>query len=352
MDRSDKGAGRAEEKLRREAAAWFARMRGPNAVTHQAAFDHWRTARPEHQAVYDRLLRRWEGAAVLGMVRRAAPAGSDVRLGVWNLRRVWWASAPPAAAALATVILFLSPVRPDWVDFWPVPSAWSQRVATEVGQIRRVTLSDGSVVTLDTDTIVVSRLSSAVRRLVLLRGRARFDVAHDPNRPFIVAAGGASVAARGTLFDVALNPGHKVAVTLIRGIVDVEGPAKSSQTLAPWHGHARLVAGQQIAFGRDLPSPCVQPASPAGALWPDGLLTFEATPLSDAVAQANRYSRTHILLASPALGALQVSGVFRATAPRALADSLAAAFDLQVKSDPDGDIVLDRQGPPLAEPAA
>ena len=52
------------------------------------------------------------------------------------------------------------------------------------------------------------------------------------------------------------------------------------------------------------------------------------------------------------LGALQVSGVFRATAPRALAESLAAAFDLQVKADPDRDIVLDRQGPPLAEPAA
>jgi transmembrane sensor len=249
-------------------------------------------------------------------------------------------------------MLFLSPVRPDWVDVWPIPSAWSQRVATDVGQIRSVRLSDGSSVTLDTDTIVVSRISRSARRLTLLRGRARFDVAHDPSRPFVVAAGGASVAARGTLFDVSLAPGHTVAVTLIRGVVDVEGPTQSSPLHPTGRRTARLLAGQQIAFGKGAPAPGIQPASPAGVLWPDGLLTFEATPLSEAVAEANRYSHSHIRLALPALGSLQVSGVFRATAPRALAESLAAAFDLQVRADPGGDLVLDRPIVAAADPPA
>ena len=352
MGQGDNSSRRAEEKLRREASVWFARMRGLQAPAHQDSFDRWRGAHPDHQIVYDRLLRRWEDAAVLGMSQQATGSvPSGVRRHFGDSSGLRWLFAPLMAGGLAAATLVLSPVRPDWVELWPIPSAWSQRVATEVGQIRRVPISDGSSVTLDTNTIVVTRISRSARRLTLVRGRARFDVAHDPSRPFVVAAGDAFVAARGTLFDVSLNPGRKVAVTLIRGIVDVQGPVESTLLHAGLRTRARLVAGQQIAFGKGSPAPTIQPATPGGGLWPEGLLTFQATPLSEVVAEANRYSRDRIQLASPAVGALQVSGVFRATAPRAIADSLAAAFDLRVKDEPDGDLMLIGPSPPPANPS-
>lgn len=310
------------------------------ASAHQAGFDRWRARHPEHQRVYDRLLRRWDEASVLGLSAQfPTPERRRADHGARRLSWPNWAAAPLLAASLAA-LLFLSPVRPDWVDFWPVPSMWSQRIATDVGQIRSVRLADGSSVILDTDSIVVSHLSGSARRLSLLRGRARFDVAHDTRRPFIVVAAEASVTARGTLFDVSLSPDRKVAVTLIRGVVDVKGPIDTALPHPGQRTAARLVAGQQIAFGRGEAASKAHPAPPAGAPWPEGLLTFETTPLSEAVEEANRYSRRQIQLAAPALGTLQVSGVFRATAPRAFADSLAAAFDLRVKDEPDGNLML------------
>jgi transmembrane sensor len=145
------------------------------------------------------------------------------------------------------------------------------------------------------------------------------------------------VAAHGTLFDVALTPARGVAVTLLQGVVEVDAASGAGR-----RDRTTLAPGQELAFGRDLPVPQLRPASPNVATWPSGMLTFSATPLSQAVAEANRYSHTAIRLASPDLGLLQVSGAFHAGAARPLAESLAATFDLRIRAAPDGALVLER----------
>ncbi len=341
MDRSDKRAPRSEDELRRQAAAWFARLRGPDAQAQQADFDRWRSARSGRQEAYDRLVRRWDDAAVLDLSdayfgRTDSFVNGRLRpaMGRWGL------GALAAAGGLAALI-YLAPVRPDMLDAWPVPSAWSQRLATPVGEIRMVKLPDGSSVTLDTGTVVRWRFSASARRLALLQGRARFAVAHDPNRPFVVSAGGGEVAAHGTLFDVSLSSSRGVTVTLLQGVVEVDAASGTGR-----HKRTRLAPGQALAFGDALPVPQVRPLAPSAASWPSGMLTFASTPLSQAVAEANRYSRTPIRLASPDLALLRVSGAYRASASRPLAEDLAAAFDLRVREEPDGALVLER--PPTA----
>jgi transmembrane sensor len=328
------------ETTRREAAAWFARLRGPAAPVHQAAFDRWREGRADRQAAYDRLLRWWDEAAVLTMSR------SDFGLGAGpRQRRADWArwpvSALVAGGALGALVYF-APARPDWLDLWPVPSAWSQRIATPVGDIRTVTLPDGSCVTLDTGTVVRWRFSPSTRRLALLRGRARFAVAHDLRRPFLVLAGGGEAAAHGTLFDVALTSGRSVSVTLLQGVVEVDGPAGPARAKP-----TVLTAGEELAFGRDLPAPRMRRLPASAATWPTGMLTFAGTPLAQALSEANRYFQRPIRLGTADLGRLQVSGAFHAGAPRAFADSLATTFDLQVRQAPDGALILDK--PPSAQ---
>src|SRR3546814_8581176 len=78
-----------------------------------------------------------------------------------------------------------------------------------------VALEDGSRVTLDTDTILHIAYSPTERGLKLERGRARFDVSYDASRPFVVFAGGGSITAHGTVFDVAVVDRH-VSVALLR----------------------------------------------------------------------------------------------------------------------------------------
>ena len=47
---------------------------------------------------------------------------------------------------------------------------------------------DGSEVQMDADTRIQVLFDERVRHLTLLRGRAIFDVRHDPQRPFVVDA--------------------------------------------------------------------------------------------------------------------------------------------------------------------
>ena len=72
------------------------------------------------------------------------------------------------------------------------------------------------------------------------------------------------------------------------------------------------------------------------------MLSFDAIPLSDAIATANRYSSAKIRTVDPAIDDLQVTGAYRAGDTQGLARSLAASFDLRLTIHADGDIVLDR----------
>ena len=72
------------------------------------------------------------------------------------------------------------------------------------------------------------------------------------------------------------------------------------------------------------------------------MLVFHSTPLSDVLAETNRYSGKRIMLGDVSLGALRVTGTFRPVPIDALAASLAAALNLRTGAAPDGNIVLKR----------
>ena len=324
-------------KTRNEAAAWFSRLRGPSGAAHQAAFDEWRRDRPDRQAAYDRLIHHWEGAAVLQASTRDFRLGQGRAAGLSSARLTSGMVGPLATAVVIMAAIYVAPVRPVWLDAYPIPSIWTERLATPIGAIRTAALPDGSTVTLDTGTVVRWRYSGQVRRLALLRGRARFVVAHDPARPFVVAAGEGQVIAHGTVFDVALPAPHQVVVSLYQGVVDVDDAAMRG---AP--RKTTLTPGQALAFGRGRAPSRPLAIQPGASAWPSGMLTFEDTPLAEALAEANRYATVPIHLAGDDLGALRLTGAFRAGAPRSLADSLAATFDLRVTTEPGGALVLTR----------
>src|SRR5690606_22582752 len=96
-----------------------------------------------------------------------------------------------AAAMIAVVAIGIGTygARSDW--FAPAP----QHYATAVGERRTVTLEDGSVLVLNTNTAVEVRFRGNARRLALVRGEAQFDVRPDAQRPFTVTADGTAVTA-------------------------------------------------------------------------------------------------------------------------------------------------------------
>src|SRR6185436_10113257 len=125
---------------------------------------------------------------------------------------------------------------------WRLWTSAPESTVTEVGEVRRIALADGTALTLDTDSRVDVRLTSSWRTVDLVRGRAHFDVAADRTRPFVVRAEGRTVTALGTAFDVAHEPGG-VTVLLVEGRVAVQ-PAEGVDRSA-----ARLMSpGERLSL--------------------------------------------------------------------------------------------------------
>lgn len=312
-----------EEHLRREAAAWFARMRGPGADAARAEFDAWR-ADPVRQSAYDRLLQRFEDSAILGHSRL-----SDLRLRTSGSHRgpspaVWWTAL---AAGLVVAAITLTQTL-HTADAGDVRLA---RYVSAAGQIRTVALAPDLTVVLDTDTVLAASTRGGRPRLVLERGRVRIQ----SDRPLEVEADGARVIAERAAFDLRLQSDQAVEISTLQGDVQAE----SAQPLR--RGRTRIAAGQRLTLvGGRAGAP--QPVPSRDRQWPTGLLVFDGAPLGQVIGEANRYGRRRIRLADPALARLQVSGGLNVTDPDDLARALAAALGLTVTIMPTGDIVLIR----------
>jgi transmembrane sensor len=173
------------------------------------------------------------------------------------------------------------------------------------GQVKEVTLPDGSHMTLDADSLVRARFEPSARSLQLVRGRAFFDVQHDAHRPFSVAAASRRIVDVGTRFDVGVTNGV-LHVTLEQGRLSVE-------SLTPGVDPTPLHAGQEfVETGGNATVRTVGADDGAVGGWRHGLIDLEDTPLSEAVVEVNRYSRLQIVVRDAQVGRMKVSGQFRA----------------------------------------
>ena len=307
---------RRAEDIEHDASRWLAaRDAGAISPAQTAEFNRWLEADIRHRVAYLRLEANWRRIAKLKDLR---PLDRDVDADLLKpraLRRPW-----PFAVAAALLVAIGAGAYLSQKNAW-------QTYETRVGVFSRIVLEDGSVVDLNTNSEVHVRLG-AVRELRLTRGEGRFQVAHDADRPFVVAANGAAVRAVGTAFTVRLRAATQVEVVVSEGKVALAAPrvtdapalaAGESAMLEPGHVSVRPMSPQ--ALERKL-------------AWTAGRLEFRGEPLADAVAEFNRYNLRQIRLAAPSLGTLRVGGNFKATDPESFAAALASAFKLHV--DPAG----------------
>lgn len=192
----------------------------------------------------------------------------------------------------------------------------TQRYETRVGERREVRLDDGSVVTLNTGSLLEVAYNPARRDVRLLRGQALFQVAHNKAWPFVVSAGDRQVTAVGTAFDVRVD-GSRVRVVLLEGKVRVDPLRREGlERLIPQLAAEDLGPGQQLVASTGAPSVTVAAADIQRAVsWRNGQVIFRDDTLGAAVTELNRYSETRILVNDPKLSALKVSGVFNTDRP-------------------------------------
>ena len=326
------------ERLRREAADWIARLNGPHGNEERAAFERWYASSPDHARAYDRLAGLFSAAGKLSRADGARVPQTRSRP-ISRSRPLGYAFAAVLACAALLAFVLLSARTAS-----PLAEADEQLAvfSTAGGESRRFLLVDGSQVLLSAGSRLEVSLGASKRRLRLVRGEGRFAVAHE-GRPFIVEANGAEVIARGTLFVVEVA-GSRTTVSLIEGRVDVSYPPEGGDPRA--RRVARLEPGGRLVVHRSA-APEAMPtaaARPAAAQRPrhsaPSMLEFDDVPLAEALEQVNRRGRPTVRLADPALGALRVTGAFRAGDTSGFAESVAAAFGLDLRRDHDGSLRL------------
>ena len=248
--------------------------------------------------------------------------------------RVW---VPGAIAACLTAAVALGITWRALTPASVAPAEQAQLASidylTPVGRVSRVTLADGTAVTLDADSATTAAFDGKVRRVTLTRGRAHFQVAHDKAHPFVVTAQGRSVTALGTVFDVDLEP-SAVTVTLLEGKVAVRDLAVSQGKQAVLKPGERLVAPSRGAWSQRAVD------AEQAARWMSGDLVFDERELGLVAAELNRYSGRKLVVADARLASTPISGVFRAGDPEALAQGLEASGVARVARRSAGEIVL------------
>ena len=297
----------AEQRLV-EAALWRLRLIEAGVET-SPEFEAW-LREPDSRSAWDQVSRPWdyfdEIAHAPEMIAAREAALADAKrtggrlAGPERLRRV---------AGLIAAVLVVGVMGAG--SYW-----WLNRpddYRTSMGERRVVTLSDGSKLSLDADSEVTVRYGKHDRSLHLLKGQARFDVAHDKTRPFSVVAGNQKVIATGTAFNIDMA-GPKVLVTLIEGHVVVLSE-NDGAAATPTPSRPRMIelrAGQQLAAAPTAAPEVGQANIQRVTAWTIGQIMFDDEPLSSVVERVNRYGGAQIVIADPRVGAMKISGVFNA----------------------------------------
>jgi transmembrane sensor len=319
-----------------EASVWVARLHG-GAPRHlfEEGFRQWLHESPLNAQALELATDVWEDAASL---RRIVELPAAPRYPV-RFRPVWGAVAAAAVMVLIAFVLY-------------------QRagiITTGVGEQRQVVLEDGSRIFLNTATRVAVHYGDKIRRVDLATGEALFNVAKNPDRPFIVVAGDRQVRALGTSFvvrkdsaqlSVALMEGQ-VAVKSMRSAMPVAPPAAGGSAAAagspPRQSSASnaftLSPGQRLTFAPDAAPLLDRPSLDKVTAWRRGQVILEDTRLTAAVAEMNRYNSTKLVIRSSKVGELRVSGLFQVGDSTNFARAVALTYGLYIV-ERDGEILL------------
>jgi transmembrane sensor len=172
------------------------------------------------------------------------------------------------------------------------------------GEVKEVKFPDGSVAVMDGDSSLIGRFGPIGRKVELQRGRALFMVAPDKTKSFVVTAGGLSIVAVGTRFDV--NVVHDgLTVTLIEGHVVIEAKQAGTEPTMLGAGQQYIERRGQVVVRK------VADVGERATAWRSGILHFEGEPLLEAVQIVNRYTQEQFVVRDPVVAALPVSGDFK-----------------------------------------
>ena len=308
-----------DNRARDEAAQWFVRLQdGELSASERQRFEAWRNEHPDHPYEFDVLQGMWSATDLLPKARLQAlcdgPAERPKRQAV--LRYAVAASVVAAALGLG---LF------SGLDH---PEPYSAEFSTRVGEHRQVALPDGSVLDLNSRSVVAVHYEKDRRGVELKQGEAMFSVEHDTRRPFVVDAGAGQVTVIGTRFDVRRDD-DQTRVMVEAGTVKVQGHSVDNVVTLTAGLGTQVDSKGRVAAAYDVNTEEL-------TAWRNGKLVFNNASLSEVVREVSRYREQPLRVGTPAVGRLRLTSVFKSDDTDALLKALPHILPVALRTLPDG----------------
>lgn len=310
------------------AADWLQRKTFWNwSEADQAALDAWLAESEAHQVAYWRQSAMWNRTERLAALR---PSAKPQR-GAQAERKPLWPILLRSVAAVG-VIAILGVFATNYA-FKTKEAPYS----TTIGGGETITLADGTLIQLNTDTALRTRFDEHHREVFLDRGEAFFQVTHDARRPFVVMASGHRVTDLGTKFSVRSGD-NRVEVSLIEGRAQFEstaGEKPQSAVLKP--GDVVVATADTMHVTRKTEEDLSRQLG-----WRRGVLIFDNTTLATAAKEFNRYNHRKLVVGDSAAANLTIVGTFQANDVEAFADVAQFVLHLKVQKH-DQETVISRR---------
>ena len=351
------------EDIEQQAADWLVRLDSHRAPSPQEldALKEWMQRSPAHTAQLKRLTKYWHSANLLTELSFPLPGSPRPDGLLSNLRyqfKQLFTHGRQASATLgiAFTLTFAVAMGLLFNNLNGAGVSGNGIYQTRIGEQNTITLVDGSVILLNTNSRLQVNYEHSQRDVVLMAGEAHFEVAKDPNRPFVVKAGEGLVRAVGTAFTVRMNP-QALKVTVTEGkvalrkfepqkvetkstepeniqLADSDTPAPP---VPPTKDRGYLVQGQSVDFQPQADTGLGNPIQQLKQhdieqqlAWRKGLLLFAGEPLAQVIDEVNRYTKLDIQIIDADIADISIGGQFQVGETEAMLKVLETSFGINV----------------------
>ncbi len=333
-----------------EAAAseWLARLDRGLTPEEQDRYTEWLAQDVAHRRALSRYQNDWDDFDRLAGIQLKSHARIDPDLlSPENLpgrkpkkfiQTVVWFSALPLAAVIALVLYvsFSNPKDSSGIKLQPAVEL--------LARIEQRTLDDGSLIEINRGAEVEVAFTASERRVLLIKGEANFEVAKNPDRPFIVNVAGVDVRAVGTVFSVKLSD-DEVDVIVTEGKVNVK-PVASAFTALQSGADAFLEIGQRAKVDLRDDLLVVEVTSiddeeiHEAHRWKPRLLDYDKIQLGEIVEEFNKSNPIQVVLGDPSLERISLSSSFWSDNVEGFVRLMESSFGLEAEWRGSREIVL------------
>jgi transmembrane sensor len=291
----------------------------------------WVAAHPDNQAFFDEMVQLWDISAT-----EPAPFTTDVAA-AWQKvedRIEVKTTATPEATVIRmnwtrTILRIAAVVALTVGAYWWFNSRATLEEPTMVAQTmtdqqEEVTLPDGSTVWLNANTHF-EYTDGADTRTVKLIGEAFFEVAKNPERPFVIETQHTTTRVLGTSFNIRAYPEEKTTEIIVAtGLVAFQA-AEKEETL-------QLEPGKAGVFDESTAQLALKEADVANAkAWQTKTLRFADTKMNNVREVLERYYHKTIIIENEAILDCRFSGTYDQPELQTLIEIMEFSMNLNIQ---------------------